>query len=70
MAASDYASAGWASAVSCVFATLGQQLAWESIRHLCWPPFQVDAVLAFKVLKPNASTTLARPLVFHHNRWF
>jgi len=51
MAASDHASAGWASAVFAT--TLGQQL-----------------VLAFEVLKPNASTTLASLLVFHHNRWF
>jgi hypothetical protein len=68
MAASDHASAGWASAVFAT--TLGQQLAWESIWHLCWPPLQVNAVLAFQVLKPNARTTLASPLVFNHDRWF
>lgn len=64
--ASDHASAGWASAVFAT--TLGQQLAWQSIRHLRWPPIQVNAVLAFQFPEWDTYTPLASLLVLHHNR--
>jgi len=52
-----------------VFATtLGQQLAWQSLRHLCWPPFQVNAVFAFQFLKWDTRATLASLLVFDNYR--